>query len=166
MIGESERLIVRHLVLDDAAFIVNLLNDESFIRYIADKHVRSIADAIKYLKQGPLASYSMFGFGLNMVQLKTSKVPIGICGLLKREELPHPDLGYALLPQYCGKGYAQEAARLVLEDGLINISLETVLAVTLADNHSSKRLLQSVGFEESGVIQLYDCENLLYKFTK
>ena len=83
IIGHTERLVIRQLAFDDAAFIVRLLNEESFIRYIADKQVRTLSDAKNYLSEGPLLSYQTYGFGLNLVSLKESGTPIGICGLLK-----------------------------------------------------------------------------------
>jgi len=164
IVCESERLIVRHFTLDDSAFIIELLNQESFIRYIADKNVRTVADAENYLLAGPMASYKQFGFGLSMVVLKATNTPIGMCGLLKRDELQYPDLGYAFLPNFCGQGYALEAANSVLDTGMSAYSLDLVLAVTLPDNHNSNRLLQNAGFRQSGVIDLYDSENNLYEY--
>jgi len=165
IVCESERLIVRHFTLDDSAFIIELLNQESFIRYIADKNVRTVADAENYLLAGPMASYKQFGFGLSMVVLKATNIPIGMCGLLKRDELQHPDLGYAFLPDFCGQGYALEAAKSVLNVGMVAHSLDTILAVTLPNNHNSNRLLQNAGFTQSGTIDLYDSENNLYEYT-
>lgn len=95
IICDSDRLSVRMLKLTDAQFMVELLNEDSFIRYIADKNVRSIADAVKHLEEGPMTSYKKWGFGLYLVELKASNIALGICGLLKREELESPDLGFA-----------------------------------------------------------------------
>ena len=164
IVCETEKLIVRHFTLADAEFIVELLNEESFIRYIADKQVRNITDAENYLTLGPMASYEQFGFGLNLVMLKETNTPIGMCGLLKRDELQNPDLGYAFLPSHCGKGYALEAANSVLKKGMKTHSLDLVLAVTLPDNLNSNRLLQRAGFTQNGVVNLYDSENNLYEY--
>ncbi|WP_291611632.1 GNAT family N-acetyltransferase [Colwellia sp.] len=111
-----------------------------------------------------MASYEKLGFGLCLVKLKTTKCPIGICGLLKREELEHPDLGYAFLPEYCGKGYALEAANNMLKQQLPKYSLTTILAITSPDNHSSNRLLQKVGFKQIGMMELYNSQNNLYEY--
>lgn len=165
IVCESERLIVRHFTLADSEFIVALLNEESFIRYIADKQVRNIADAENYLTVGPMASYEKFGFGLNLVMLKATNTPIGMCGLLKRDELSNPDLGYAFLPSYCGQGYALEAANAVLKEGVNTHSLGLVLAVTLPDNLNSNRLLQRAGFIQNGIVNLYGSENNLYEYS-
>ncbi|WP_298439259.1 GNAT family N-acetyltransferase [uncultured Ferrimonas sp.] len=162
---ESERLLIRQFQAEDAKFIVELLNQESFIRYIADKQVRTEADAIRYLEEGPWASYQQYGFGLNVVQLKGCNTPIGMCGLLKRPELDFPDLGYAFLPQYCGQGYALEAAQIVLHHGFSIYSLNQVLAVTLPENLASNRLLQKAGFRCTGTVNLYGSDNNLYQFA-
>lgn len=165
IVCETERLIVRHFTLDDSEFIIKLLNEESFIRYIADKNVRSVADAENYLTVGPMASYEKFGLGLSLVILKETNTPIGMCGLLKRDELQYPDLGYAFLPSHCGKGYALEAANSVLKEGMSSHSLDLVLAVTLPDNLNSNRLLQRAGFMQNGTVNLYDSQNNLYEYT-
>ena len=164
IIGHTERLVIRQLAFDDAAFIVRLLNEESFIRYIADKQVRTLSDAKNYLGEGPLLSYQTYGFGLNLVSLKESGTPIGICGLLKRASLNFPDLGYALLDEFCGKGYAREAANFVLKEEMATHDLSTVLAVTFPDNLGSNSLLKKAGFTLKGHVELYDLQNNLYEY--
>lgn len=164
-ICESDRLVIRQFTLADADFIIELLNDEAFIRYIADKKVRNIVDAHHYIKTGPMIGYQRYGYGLNLVLLKASNTPIGMCGLLKRDELEHPDLGYAFLPLYCGKGYAFEAANAVLQNVQMNHALTVVQAVTRTDNLSSNKLLKKVGFIQDGMIELYNSANNLYTYT-
>ena len=97
---KTDRLTIRRLTLDDAEFILKLLNEPSFLRYIGDKGVRNIEDAIRYLQTGPLASYERFGFGQFLVELKESSMPIGMSGLIKRDTLPDVDIGFAFLPDY------------------------------------------------------------------
>src|SRR5215218_1537914 len=101
---ETERLRLRPFTTDDAPFIVELVNEPSFLRYIGDKKVRSLEDARQYLLSGPLASYERNGFGPNCVELKEQGTPIGMSGLLKRDELPDPDIGFAYLPDFRKKG--------------------------------------------------------------
>jgi len=165
VVCETNRLTIRQLNYDDASFIVRLLNNESFIRYIADKKVRTSADAINYLNNGPLASYEEYGFGLSLVLLKSTQTPIGMCGLLKRDELNYPDLGYAFLPEFWGRGYANEAVNSVLKSEMSKHSLNTVLAITLTNNNTSKRLLEKVGFILKDTIELYGSQNDLYEFN-
>src|SRR5678815_3108615 len=94
---ETERLLLRRMTVDDAEFILTLLNEPSFLRYIGDKQVRNLEDARQYILNGPVASYERHGFGLLLVALRDSQTPIGMCGLLKRDELPDPDIGLSLI---------------------------------------------------------------------
>lgn len=151
---ETQRLLLRRLNADDAPFIVTLLNEPSFIRYIGDKSVRDLDAARRYILNGPVASYDRNGFGLNLVELKESHTPIGICGLLKRDELPDADIGFALLPDFWNKGFAFEASTAVLHDARERLSLERILAITSLDNDASINLLQRLGFKFERVIQL------------
>ena len=114
MILETDRLRLRKLLLDDAEFVLRLLNEPSFIQNIGDRGVRTIDDARAYILKGPIASYEKFGFGLWMVETRPTGVPIGICGLLKRDVLEDVDIGYALLPEFCSQGYALESASAVM----------------------------------------------------
>lgn len=162
-IAETERLIIRQFTEQDTDFILRQLNDESFIRNIADKQVRTREDALSYLRSGPFASYQLLGLGLNLVQLKATGEPIGMCGILKRPELDYPDLGYAFLPNYQGQGFAQEAAEAVLKDAVTQ-GQPVILAVTLLTNAASYRLLEKVGFELQGEMELYGKRNRLYRY--
>ena len=111
---ETERLILRRFNVDDADFTLKLVNEPSFLRYIGDKKVRNPEDARQYILNGPVASYERNQFGLNLVELREAHTAIGMCGLLKREELSSPDIGFAFLPEFWNKGFAFEAATAVL----------------------------------------------------
>jgi len=161
---QTERLKIRHLSEGDSEFILKLLNEKSFIENIGDKEVRNIDDAINYLQNGPISSYKKFGYGLNILTLKDSNTPIGMCGLLKRDELEHPDLGYALLPEYCSKGYAQEASLSVLIDVNKKHNINIVSAITAPENTNSNSLLKKLGFSFKGSIELYGFEDNLYEY--
>ncbi|MDP2859906.1 MAG: GNAT family N-acetyltransferase, partial [Bacillota bacterium] len=114
LVLETNRLALRRLSVDDAEFILELLNDPSFVRYIGDRGVRTKDDARRSIQTGPMESYERFGFGLYLVELKETGEPIGICGLLKRESLQEVDVGFALLPRFWSKGYAVESVSAVL----------------------------------------------------
>lgn len=143
---ETPRQSIRRLTPDDAPFILELLNDPAFLRYIGDKGVRTLEDARNYILAGPVASYEQFGFGLYLVQLKESGASIGMCGLLKRDRLPHPDIGFAFLPQFRSMGYGREAAQAVLADARAAHGLTYVLAIASPDNDASIALLEKMGF--------------------
>ncbi len=143
---ETERLTLRRLSLGDARFILQLLNEPSFLRYIGDRGVRTEEDARLYLEKGPIDSYARFGFGLYAVELKEGRELIGISGLLKRDSLPDVDVGFALLPRFWSKGYAFESAAAVLAHGRDAFDLERIVAITSPDNVSSIQLLGKLGF--------------------
>ena len=137
---------IRALALADAPFIVALLNDPAFIRHIGDRRVRTEQEAREYLANGPIASYASHGFGLCAVELADSGVAIGMCGLLQRQELPAPDLGFAYLPDYRSQGYAYEAAAAVKAYAHDVLGLDMLLAIVSPGNTASIRLLEKLGF--------------------
>ena len=152
---ETERLILRHLEEDDAPFILDLLNQPSFLRFIGDKGVRNLDQAREYMLTGPVASYAQHGYGLYLAQLRDG-TPIGMCGLVRREVLDHPDVGYAFLPEYWSQGYAFEAARAVMVYARERLKLGMILAIVSPDNESSIRLLNRLGLRFERTLRLKD----------
>jgi RimJ/RimL family protein N-acetyltransferase/uncharacterized damage-inducible protein DinB len=163
---ETDRLSVRQLDLDDAEFILGLLNEPSWLRFIGDKGVRTLDDARNYILNGPVESYRRFGFGLYVTQQKSDGAPIGLCGLLKRDVLPDADIGFAFLPAFWGKGYAHEAAAAVMEHGGTVLRLTRILAITDPDNERSIRLLEKLGMRQDGTARLSDAGPELKLFAR
>jgi RimJ/RimL family protein N-acetyltransferase len=163
---ETDRLIVRHVTIDDAEFILGLLNEPSWLRFIGDKGVRTLDDARNYILTGPVESYRRFGFGLYLTQEKPDGTPIGLCGLLKRDVLPDADIGFAFLPAFWGKGYAHEAAAAVMEHGSTVLGLKRILAITNPDNESSIRLLEKLGMRQDGTARLSEAGPELKLFAR
>jgi RimJ/RimL family protein N-acetyltransferase len=151
---ETERLILRRLTLDDAEFILSLVNEPSFLRYIGDKKVRNIDDAQQYILNGPIASYEQNGFGLYLVGVRETHTSIGMCGLLKREELADVDIGFAFRPDFWGQGFALEAAKAVMNYARQTLKLQRIVAITNQDNESSIKLLERLGFSFERIIKL------------
>jgi RimJ/RimL family protein N-acetyltransferase len=147
---ETERLDLRLPVAADAPFILGLVNDPDWLRYIGDRQVHSLEDARGYIAKGPTAMHERHGHALMRVALKDG-TPIGLCGLLKRDTLEHPDIGYAFLPQYRGQGYALEAAAATLADGRGRLGLRRILAITSPDNAASGRVLEKLGMRYEGL---------------
>ena len=145
LIAETTRLILRRMTLSDAPFMLALLNSDGFIRHIGDRGVRTVPQAENYLIEGPMHSYLEHGYGMYIVELKSTGEAVGVAGLVKRPELTETDLGYALLPSFYHKGYAIEAAQAVLRhcDGL---GVDPVLAIVNPDNKTSINLLEKLGF--------------------
>jgi RimJ/RimL family protein N-acetyltransferase len=142
---ETDRLLLRWLTTEDAPFILQLLNDPSWIQFIGDKGVKSLEDARNYLLTGPMDMYDRLGFGLYLVHHKRENLPIGICGLIKREYLKDVDLGFAFLSKYQSNGYGYEAAQATIDYGTKKLGLKRILAFTSKDNDASSKLLEKVG---------------------
>ncbi len=154
---DTERLYLRELTTDDASFIFALVNSPDFHRYIGDKSVRNLEDAREYIRNGPQVSYRSNGFGLYCTLIKSSETPIGICGLVKRDTLELPDIGFAFLPEYYGKGFGYESAKGVLEHD-VAAGFAQIAAITSPDNDRSIKLLKKLGFNFKGHKQMADNE--------
>lgn len=146
IVADTERLILRRLDETDAAFILELVNEPSWLRFIGDKGVYDLDGARRYLRDGPMAMYGKHGFGLYRVESKDSGEAIGMCGLIKRDSLDDVDIGFAFLPRHWGKGYAREAAAATLALGRRDFGLKRIVAITSLDNDRSIALLESLGF--------------------
>ena len=150
----TDRLVLRRLSTDDAEFILELLNEPSFLRFIGDKGVRTLDDAREYILRGPVDSYERNGFGLYLTVLKEGGVPIGICGLLKRESLEDVDVGFAFLPRFWSRGFAFESASAVMAYGRSALGLKRIVAVTDPDNDGSIRVLEKLGLRFEKMVRL------------
>ncbi len=155
---ETDRLALRPFSLDDAAFILRLLNESSFFQYIGDKGVRTLEQAADYLREGPIRSYELHGHGLMRVELRETGQAIGMCGLLRRKPDQDPDLGYAFLPEAWGQGYALEAAKRALDAGASLLGFQRILALVKPGNARSIRLLEKIGFTWVGTTPLHPGE--------
>jgi ribosomal-protein-alanine N-acetyltransferase len=162
---QTDRLRIRELTLADAPFMLVLLNEPSFIHNIGDRGVRTLEDARRYLESGPLASYARHGFGLCLVEFRDPAEPIGICGVLKRDELPDPDIGFAFLPAFWSKGYAYESAAAVMSDARDTLRLSRLLAIVNPTNTGSIRLLERLGFRYERMIRLNEARPELKLFA-
>jgi RimJ/RimL family protein N-acetyltransferase len=147
IVSRTERLRLRELTADDAGFIMELVNEPAWLRFIGDRKVHSLDDARGYIAKGPAASYARNGFGLWAVELAAAGEPIGMCGLVRRQALEHVDLGFAFLSRHWGHGYAREAAAAAVERAREAFHLTRLVAITDLDNLPSQKVLTSVGFE-------------------
>lgn len=151
---ETERLLLHELSMKDANFILEILNEPSFIRNIGDRGIRTIDGANSYILNGPVASYAKNGFGLYLVKLKETDESIGMCGLIKRETLEDVDIGYAFLPRFWSKGYAVEASKAVKEYAKNVIGLKRLVAIVDPENEGSIRVLQKIGLNFEKMVKL------------
>ena len=153
-VTETERLLVRRLDTADSAFILQLVNEPSWVRFIGDKGVHTLDDARRYIEKGPVTMYERFGFGLYAVESKEMHALVGICGLIQREALPDVDLGFAFLPVFWGRGYAYEAASAVMSYGRKVLGLRRIVAVLSRDNRRSRNLLEKLAFRFERPVRL------------
>ncbi len=162
LIAETERLILRELdSATDAEFIFALLSTPKFLQYIGDRGVRNVTDAAEFIENRYRQSYRDHGFGLYAVELKDhARTQIGLCGFVKRDHLEFPDIGFALLPEFEGKGYGFESAEATMTSGRERLGFTNVLAITSLDNDASAGLLEKLGFTFTGLIDSPENEKL------
>jgi RimJ/RimL family protein N-acetyltransferase len=161
---ETKRLILRRLTRKDAEFVLELMNEPGFIKYVADRGLRTTADAAEYISQKIIPSYARFGFGSYRVDLKESETAIGICGLVKREALDEVDIGFAILQRFCRQGFAYEAAAAVMHYGRSVLELPRIVGVVAPGNRASIHLLEKLGLSLQQQIHLpgYGSASLLF----
>ena len=147
LVLQSERLDLRWFNSDDAAFILQLLNEPSWLQHIGDRQVRTLQQAHEWLQTRLVSGYERQGMGFWAVCLRKQMEPIGLCGLIQRDTLPDVDVGYAFLPAFWGRGYAKEAAGACLRYGQEVLGLQRILAITGPDNQASQRVLAGLGMQ-------------------
>jgi RimJ/RimL family protein N-acetyltransferase len=163
---KTDRLVLRQFTPDDAPFMLDLLNSPPWLRFIGDRGVRTLDDAGHYIQNGPLKSYSEFGFGGYLVQLKEGDLPIGLCGLFRRETLPDVDLGFAFLPGYEGRGYGYEVSSALLDYALTRLKLERITAFCDPENQASIRLIEKLGLRFEKSVQFNGKAKWLYSIDQ
>lgn len=164
---ETERLIIRPMSLDDAAFIFELYNRPKFIQYIGDRHIKTLTDAENYIQNRFLPQFEKLGFGNYLVVTKDKNEKIGGVGIFEREGLDILDIGFSLLEEYEGKGYAYEAAMKVKSIGMDDFGLKKISAITSKDNFSSQKLIERLGLQFKNHVTLpEDEEELMYFETE
>ena len=166
-IAETDRLSLRRFTQCDAPFIFKLLNEPGWLRFIGDRGIVTEGDARSYIETVLIASYRKYGYGLYAVDLKEGNIPVGMCGLVKRDWLDDADIGFAMCAYYEGRGYATEAARAVLDYAHDKHAIRKILAITTGDNDRSIRLLEKIGMTyekkitspgDGGLLELYSIE--------
>lgn len=150
----TERLALRRFTLEDDAFILELVNEPGWLRWIGDRNVHSLADARGYLERGPMKLYATLGFGLYRVELASDGTPIGMCGLIRRDALDDVDIGFSLLARYEGHGYAREAAERVVRHAREDVGLTRLVAIVVAANTRSVSLLKKLGMRYERVVNI------------
>jgi RimJ/RimL family protein N-acetyltransferase len=156
MIIETSRLRIRRLTLEDAEFVFGLVNEPAFIANIGDKGVRTLEDAKRFISKGPWTCQEKRGYGQFLVCRKQDGEPVGICGLLFRDVINVTDVGFAILAEHRGRGFAFEAASAVMNYGVAELQIEEIVGLTSVDNTASIRVLEKLGMKFNGVVKMSD----------
>lgn len=151
---ETERLHLRRVTLDDADLMLAVWNDPAFVANVGDRGVRTIDEAETEMQAGALKSFEEFGFGPFAIVRKSDGERIGICGLFKRSNLDDPDIGFAALPDYCGRGYAGEAAQAVVDHARDDLGLGVLTAIVSPGNAPSIGLIEKLGLSFARMIRM------------
>ncbi|WKN40823.1 GNAT family N-acetyltransferase [Tunicatimonas pelagia] len=161
---ETNRLVIKQATVDDTNFFYRLLNSANWLKHIGDRGIRSEEDAQSYIEDNFIDSYREHGYGLFKMMLKSSNVPIGVCGFVKRDYLESADIGFAILPECEGQGYTLEAAKALMHYGRTVLKLRPILAITTDTNSRSRALLTKIGLRETGTVKPNNSETefLLY----
>lgn len=154
LILTTDRLRLRTIEVADAPFYLTLVNDPTWIANIGDRNIHSLEAAREAIEQGACAMQKRLGFSLYLIERGSDGEPIGMCGLIKRDTLDDVDIGYAVLPAYCGLGYALEAAQAVVQHARRDIGLTRLLGITSPSNTNSNKLLQKLGLQLEQCLQL------------
>lgn len=165
LVCESPRLALRRVTPDDAAFLLRQLNEPGWLEHIGDRGVRTLDDARRYIELRILAPYGRLGFGMYRVETRADGRALGLCGLVKRDTLPDPDLGFSLLEEYWGRGYAVEAGRAVMQYARDRLGLEKLLAIVTPGNGPSRRVLEKLGFAVQGQVRADPLESELILYA-
>ncbi|MCG8503262.1 MAG: GNAT family N-acetyltransferase [Sphingomonadales bacterium] len=163
---ETERLRLRHATAEDAPFVLAMMNDPSFLRFIGDRGVRTVDDARAYIAEKFTASYAEHGFGMYVTVLKETGAAVGSCGLARRDGLDDVDIGFAFLSAYRDRGYAHEAARAVMAHARDDIGLSRIVAITDPTNARSAHLLEKLGLAFERMIRLPDDDTDLRLYVR
>jgi [ribosomal protein S5]-alanine N-acetyltransferase len=161
---ETPRLSLREITAEDDGFVFRLMNEPAYHEFIGDRGIRTPADARAYILQKLVPSYARLGYGLYLVELRERRVPVGICGLVKRDALEHPDIGFAFLREHWSRGLALEAAGAALARGLGPLGLGTILGITMPANQASIRLLEKLGLRYQRMVRVppNECDSMLF----
>jgi RimJ/RimL family protein N-acetyltransferase len=145
-IFKTKRLLLREASIDDSEFILKLVNEPAWHEFIFNHSIDTIEKASEYIEQRMIAMYQNFGFGLWVVEKRDDAVPIGICGLLKRDSLNCIDLGFAFSAEYWKQGFASEASIAALTYAKSELKIQRIVAITDSLNTRSVKLLERIGF--------------------
>ena len=155
---ETERLSLRWLTLDDADLLLAVWNDPAFVRHVGDRGIRTIEETRSAMQEGAFHLYETYGYGPYRIALKDTDVAVGLCGLFRRDNLEIADIGYAVLPEHCGKGYAHEASMAVIDYARDVLGMQQLCSIVSPNNDASVHLIRKLGLRFERMHRLPDEE--------
>ncbi|MBC6489717.1 GNAT family N-acetyltransferase [Flavihumibacter stibioxidans] len=162
---KTERLSLSELTGEEAGFVFRLMNSKGWLQYIGDRGIRTIEDARQYILNNTMKSYTEHGYGMYLVRTEQDQVPIGMCGLVRRNFLEYTDIGFAFLPEYNGKGYAFESASAVLQYARESLGMKKIIAIVNHDNQPSIRLIEKLGMQFEKTVPFPGEDTQIFQFS-
>lgn len=148
-IAETDRLILRHLQMDDLSDMAPILADPEVMRFSLGRKTR---EQTRKWMEGCLENYSeeRWGFGLWAVVHKRDNKLIGYCGLVQWKDVDgrrEVEVGYRLARPYWGRGLATEAARAVRDYAFGQLGLTRLISIIEPENIASIRVAEKNGMK-------------------
>ncbi len=163
---ETERLILRPTSVEDASFVLRLINTPKWLRFVGDRKVYSEEDAKLYIQERMLPQLQRLGYSNYTLIRKSDSAKVGCCGLYDREGLEGVDIGFALLPEFERQGYAFEAAHRIMKAAKEDFKIEHIKGITSKQHFASQKLLEKLGLIRTGLITLPEEEEELLLYEK
>ena len=163
---ETERLRLRPVTVDDADLMLAIWNDPAFIRNVSDRGIRTVEQAREAIEGGAQKLFEDYGYGPYCMSLKSDGTMIGICGLFKRDNLEDPDIGFGVLPDFCGKGYAGEAAAAVVNFARNELGIAVLMAIVSPTNAPSIGLIKKLGLTFDQMITMPGDDDAICLYSK
>lgn len=147
---ETERLILRPLHIDDAPVVFERwASDPDVARYMSWNTHTGIDDTLAWLELERISLDAPDNFDFGIVLKETGGL-IGSGGILFDADLNTFMLGYCLMKDCWGKGYATEAARRIIDFALEDLGITEFVAFHALDNPASGNVLTKLGFVACG----------------
>ena len=160
---KTERLRLTPMAIEDAPFVLKLVNSKLYIENIGQRNVDSISDAEEYIQTKMILHYEKNGYGNYLMTRAEDGAKIGCVSLYNREDVEGVDIGFALLPKFLRNGYAYEGSIALMKMAKDKFGLTSICAFTSKDNLDSQTLIRKLGLNfEKTILFGEKQEELLY----
>ena len=168
--AETDRILLREIVMDDAVAIFEMDADPEVHRYLGNSPIESMDEAVAYIlfvrKQ-----YEELGIGRWAIVDRENGEFVGWGGMKFRTDKVNGyqnyyDVGYRLLRKHWGKGYATEASKACVQHGFRDLNLNRIIAQAMLENTASIAVMKKTGMsflEESLINGIPSCTYQILK---